>query len=463
MHPLLRQLLLMLVVLTLAGPVAATVYTIGPNGAYPNLTDAVADAAANPDNHEFRLQVGNYPGNIVFNLTGEKIWLISGGWNAAFTGNPIAPQLTGLHAGGLGGTVLIVNVSDTAQLLIRNLTVSGGIGGSAAGGIHGALAQDALFSLQDCRITGNQSAFPSAGLNVIANGTSDLEISRCEFTTNVATGSGTKSGVGAFVRANQGARIAISGSYFALNQATAAASAGFGVGLMVEGSGTASIGILDTVVEENTALPLVITGAGVYIGLSEDATVDAEGLRIEGNAAPNATGGILVQAYAGLSGTSDLRLGNSLIVNSNLGGLSVNHNGTGSGHITSCTIANHAGFGLNYSASTGNQAVTNTIVHDNQGGAFGLLLDTPVVRSNNLGNDVAGVNNVDPRFVDAATDFHLQATSPAINAGSNAFNASSFDFELNPRVVNGNIDIGAYEFQVVPSDAMFTNGFESPP
>lgn len=55
MHPLLRQLLLMLVVLTLAGPVAATVYTIGPNGAYPNLTDAVADAAANPDNHEFRL------------------------------------------------------------------------------------------------------------------------------------------------------------------------------------------------------------------------------------------------------------------------------------------------------------------------------------------------------------------------------------------------------------------------
>ncbi len=59
-----------------------------------------------------------------------------------------------------------------------------------------------------------------------------------------------------------------------------------------------------------------------------------------------------------------------------------------------------------------------------------------------------GVITNEPRFVNQAdNDFHLQATSLCINAGSNAYAPSAFDLDGNPRIVGGTGDIGAFEFQ----------------
>ncbi len=53
-----------------------------------------------------------------------------------------------------------------------------------------------------------------------------------------------------------------------------------------------------------------------------------------------------------------------------------------------------------------------------------------------------------PAFVNpAASDFHLQSNSPCINAGNNAYVIGIFDLDGKARIVNGTVDIGAYEYQ----------------
>jgi hypothetical protein len=68
---------------------------------------------------------------------------------------------------------------------------------------------------------------------------------------------------------------------------------------------------------------------------------------------------------------------------------------------------------------------------------------------------VPGAGNItnDPQFVDAAnSNFHLQATSPCINAGTNqSWMTGAADLDGNPRIFGiagcGRVDMGAYEYQ----------------
>ena len=53
---------------------------------------------------------------------------------------------------------------------------------------------------------------------------------------------------------------------------------------------------------------------------------------------------------------------------------------------------------------------------------------------------------LDPRFVDAAKDFHLRSDSPAIAAGTtDGVPMGELDLEGSPRVKSGHIDIGCYQ------------------
>ena len=64
------------------------------------------------------------------------------------------------------------------------------------------------------------------------------------------------------------------------------------------------------------------------------------------------------------------------------------------------------------------------------------------------GNDANGLVGLNPLLVNAATgDLHLQAGSPAINAGQSIPEAGSLDIDGQARVQGGFIDVGADEKQ----------------
>jgi len=60
-----------------------------------------------------------------------------------------------------------------------------------------------------------------------------------------------------------------------------------------------------------------------------------------------------------------------------------------------------------------------------------------------------------PLFLDAAIgDYRLQSGSPCIDAGTNEVVATT-DLDGNARIVNGTVDMGAYEYQVnVPAPVL---------
>ena len=109
-------------------------------------------------------------------------------------------------------------------------------------------------------------------------------------------------------------------------------------------------------------------------------------------------------------------------------------------------------------------SINNSIIYYNIGGNYGqaaypLALNyccsTPLLTNGfgSIGN-IYGFNNIsnEPAFADlSGGDFHLQSNSPCINSGYNAYVVTNIDFDGNPRIVGGTVDIGAYEYQTPSS------------
>jgi hypothetical protein len=114
-----------------------------------------------------------------------------------------------------------------------------------------------------------------------------------------------------------------------------------------------------------------------------------------------------------------------------------------------------------------NSGLTNCTVVGNNADVIGGVYGGAVVNSivyDNLGGNIANTKAVFygctypyigtgcftnvPLFVnEAGGDFHLQSNSPCINSGNNAYVSVTNDFDGNPRIVGGTVDIGAYEYQ----------------
>ncbi len=160
------------------------------------------------------------------------------------------------------------------------------------------------------------------------------------------------------------------------------------------------------------------------------------------------------------------------------GGASTDPFGTTRCVLNNCIVAdNSAEFGsagaewssLYDCTLTGNYAAD---ANSGVGGASHCTLDNCIVYFNTSSNSAnydtycvlnycctsplpqSGTGNIalDPLFLNySAGNRRLQANSPCINAGNNAFVSGTTDLDGNPRIVGGTVDMGAYEFQAPTS------------
>ncbi|MCP5102716.1 MAG: BACON domain-containing protein, partial [bacterium] len=128
------------------------------------------------------------------------------------------------------------------------------------------------------------------------------------------------------------------------------------------------------------------------------------------------------------------------------------------------TFYNNGGGGWGGGIGVENPDVQNLVIRNNivsQNVTFQIEVEPNVSMSNltvdhnlihgyrNYGDEIKGDNPVegDPLFVNVSSaDFHLQAGSPAIDAGSST-GAPSDDYEGNSRPQGSGYDIGAFEYQ----------------
>jgi hypothetical protein len=126
--------------------------------------------------------------------------------------------------------------------------------------------------------------------------------------------------------------------------------------------------------------------------------------------------------------------------------------------ITNCIIVrNSSTFGGGIFCGASSPFITNCIITENIGYGIYSYIASPSINYNDVWNNSPGNYygyshqghdiSADPQFV-SSNDFHLQPTSPCIDAGTNtAPGIPSIDKDGKPRIINGTVDMGAYEYQ----------------
>jgi len=134
----------------------------------------------------------------------------------------------------------------------------------------------------------------------------------------------------------------------------------------------------------------------------------------------------------------------------------VSGNGGGAyyGTLNNCTLTGNRATSSTGCGGAYNGTLNNCIVWDNFRGSSGNTVVNHsgstfryscTIPSPSGSGQVANITST-PRFVDAANgDYRLQMSSPCINKGLNAYAVGTTDLDGKPRILNGAVDMGAYE------------------
>ena len=367
----------------------------------PAIRYVKAGGAGTGDGSSWADASGDLQAMINASIPGDEVWVAAGTYKPVYTADGY-DELAAFYPTTSGG-------SDNAFVLKSYIKIFGGF---SAGADDNANAPHASLSKEDARYTRNWNANPTilSGDNcyhiVIA-------VANDEYLLDGFTITGGK--------ANGSSYITVNGTSFNCN-----------------------------------------TGGGM-INISTSPIIT--NVIINGNSAEN--GGGMYNYYASPVLTNVLISGNSATVN---GGGIYNHN-MSSPVLTNVTIsgnsATESGGGMyNIAPSASSPNIRNSIIWGNIAYYSGanVYWGSPVISYSLVGGiGTSGTNlDTDPLFADwkdpASTtmpntlgDYRLQPGSPAIGSGNNTLISSGLttDLDGNPRIVDSNVDMGAYEYQVL--------------
>jgi hypothetical protein len=440
---------------------ATEVLTVGPAGDYASIQAALMAAASPPFGtipvtYEIRVQRAVYAENLRLPspCCGPLTIKIVGGWNSTFTSRVTDPALTVVDGRGLGRVFTAANLN-SGSVRLESLTIRDGLvraGGSygvgTGAGVRATLSGTALLTLARVQVRSNiiraeapgNAEAQGAGAMVLLEGSSNLLVTDSRFFINsiVQAGSSLASyGGGLHIQAFERGGATIWRTEFLGNLASGSRiSQGGGVYALLQGD-RAGLGMEDVLMHANVVSNPIGEGAALTVNAAQGTNLG--GVRLDRCRLVNNIGGGS-QLNASVQDGSNLHFHDSLVANGRGGIRAFVHSSTA--RFTNLTIADNELRGMQGSVTGGQLSVFNTIAFGNGGGNLSVSGTTFTSGFNLVG--------VDPIFRDPeAGDYQLDGASLALDAGTNDPPGllGIADLARLDRVVNGTVDIGAYEFQ----------------
>jgi hypothetical protein len=421
----------------------AQIYTVGPHGTYTTIQEAINAAIGNPGTNEIHVEQGSYTENIsIPGSMNSGSLTITGGWNGSFTTRDTDNTLTTIN-GNAAGRVIDIQISG-GLLTIEGFTIENGGNNTQGSGLLIKTTNAAQVIINNNRIQNNTSSgqysIVGGGIYAYLQNNTQLSITGNLISHNsVVSTEGSCSGAGIDLSVYENAVFNVTGNVIEGNSATTD-SQQTGVGFYFYTSSSGSCDFTGNTVRNNeangTGYKLGIAG---YIGVvgNTGGTITARlNLCINNR---NNGGGSSMDLYLSTFGTATLLFTDSVVAGASGDGICFNPSDSSTLRLTNLTIADNGGTGLYKYPVSGTASLYNTIIYNNTPNTNSLTgLDT--------GNNLIGI---DPGFVNSAgRDYRLLHGSPAINTGANSppGGLGSFDLAGNPRISNGTVDIGAYEY-----------------